>query len=444
MPAGDLQRLKYACAFGADAVYAGVPRYSLRTRENGFTQENIAEAIQYTHSQGKKIYLAMNIFPHNTKVDGMLDSFCRFADLNPDGFIVTDIGILSQMRKLRPQAAIHLSTQANATNWSAAMFYRDIGVKRIILPRELSLKEIIQIREKVPDIELEAFVHGAMCMAYSGRCLISNYMTHRDSNQGNCANSCRWQYKLASSKSSLRLVEEDEVPIEQEYKKLYGDFYLRERDRPQEVLPIDEDENGTYLFNSKDLCAIEILKEIIDAGVCSVKVEGRTKSLFYAAIVARAYRSALDDLAADRPFNPQNLRELIGTSNRSLMTGFFHRRPQEYGQNYDDGGSKPLTHVFIGHINSIDADKNIAWIEFRNPVAIGETIEWITPSYAIELKVDSIITPKGELKGKISGGMLAGIHAPKGIDPFAILRKEFDPVLGPHYTPTPDNSTSCP
>ncbi len=444
MPAGDMQRLKYALAYGADAVYAGVPRYSLRTRENGFSEKNIQEAIDYTHSQGRKIYLAMNIFPHNTKVDGMLDAFCRFADYRPDAFIVTDIGIIAKMRKLRPDAVIHLSTQANATNWAAVSFYQDLGIKRVIIPRELSLKEIQQIKEKVPEMELEAFVHGSMCMAYSGRCLISNYLTHRDSNQGNCANSCRWQYKLASNKGSLKIIEDEMAPSESpveapsEYKELEGEYFISEKDRPDQVFPLDEDENGTYFFNSKDLCAIEILNELRDAGIESFKVEGRTKSLYYASIVSRAYRRALDDLTAGKPFNAENLHELIGTSNRSLMTGFFHRRPEEYGQNYEDGGSKPLTHVFVGHVQRYDAETKMAWIEFRNPVCVGETIEWLTPHGEVSQKVDMILDARNSPKQRISGGIIGGMRAPDNLNPFTILRKRFDPELGPHKSPVFD------
>lgn len=424
LPAGDMERLRFACAFGADAVYAGVPRYSLRTRENGFvTPTHIEEAIRYVRSIGKKIYLAMNIFPHNTKVEGMLDAFCAFADMNPDGFIVTDIGIINRMRRLRPNAEIHLSTQANATNWAAVEMYRDLGVKRVVIPRELSLKEIAEIHTRVPDIELEAFIHGSMCMAYSGRCLISNYLTHRDSNQGNCANSCRWQYKLSSQKESLRVVEDSHIE-HHEYSSLTGEYAISEPNRPNERFELDEDEHGTYLFNSKDLCAIELLPELMKAGVVSLKVEGRTKSVYYASMVARAYRQALDDLAGGRPFNPQNLHELIGTSNRSLMTGFFLRRPSEYGQNYDDGGSKPLTHIFVGQFVRYDFESKIAWVHVRNKLSSGDMIEWVSPDSIEILQIDRLVNEKGEDKDSISGGLVAGIPLASSPASYTILRRE--------------------
>ena len=425
MPAGDMQRLMYACAFGADAVYAGAPRYSLRTRENGFSNyEKIDQAIKYVHSVGKRIYLAMNIFPHNNKIQGMLDDFCKFYDFGPDAFIVTDPGVISKMLKLRPKAKIHLSTQANATNWAAIEFYRDLGIKRIVIPRELSLKEITEIHNKVPDVELEAFVHGSVCMAYSGRCLISNYLTHRDSNQGNCANSCRWQYKVASEKSSLKVVEEEFVPEEPEYKELQDEYYISERDRPDQVLGLDEDEHGTYLFNSKDLCAIELLDDLRKAGIVSLKVEGRTKSIYYTTVVARAYRRALDDLRNEKEFNQENLKELIATSNRSLMTGFFTRKPSEYGQNYTDGGSQPLTHLYVGRIDRYEKDKKSAFVEFTNKITRGEELEVLTPHGNINFQVGGIKTEKGKDVEQISGGVKGWLEIPFIPEDFSIIRKK--------------------
>lgn len=423
LPAGDMERLKFALAFGADAVYAGVPRYSLRTRENGFDEKSIKEAIDYTHEVGKKIYLAMNIFPHNNKVDGLLDAFCRFYSLNPDGFIVADIGAISKMLKLRPDAAIHLSTQANATNWSAVEFYRDMGVKRVILPRELSLREISYIKEKVNDIELEAFVHGSMCMAYSGRCLISNYLTHRDSNQGNCANSCRWQYKVSANVGSLRVIEEENAPVNK-FIDSDDEYFVTEKERPDELFPLSEDENGTFLFNSKDLCAVELLEQLKNAGIVSAKVEGRTKSLYYVSMVARAYRRAIDDLSEGRAFNPEILRELIATSNRSLMTGFFLRRPNEYGQNYEDGFSSALTHEFVGKVSSFDKNQGVVWIESRNKISRGDEVEFVSPNGTRTVVVNELISEKERHIDQIAGGIIGGLPISFEPHPFTVIRRE--------------------
>ena len=348
MPAGDLEKLKFAFAYGADAVYAGVPIFSLRARENGFNSETIAKGIEYAHSLGKRLYLTMNIYPHNNKIDGFLDSFCKMYDLNPDGFIMSDVGVIKKALELRPDAVIHLSTQANACNWATVEFWKNIGVKRIILSRELSIKEIAEIREHVPDIELEAFVHGAICISYSGRCLISNYLNFRDSNQGTCTNSCRWHYKLGLERKSIKDVENELARFDQDsyYSPLTADYYVKEEKREEERFPIDEDEHGTYLMNSKDLCAIEFLPELQNAGVCSFKVEGRTKSIYYLAITTRAYRRAIDDLINGKPFNKDNLLELYATSNRTLTCGFLARPPREYGENFCDGESLPLTHKF--------------------------------------------------------------------------------------------------
>jgi putative protease len=220
MPAGSLEKLKYAFHYGADAVYAGVPIFSLRARENDFNKQQIKEAIEYSHSLGKKIYLTMNIFAHNSKVDRFLDSFCEMAALGPDAFIMSDVGLINKAMKLRPNMPIHLSTQANVTNWTAVEYWRDLGVRRVILSRELSLKEIALMSQKVPDIELESFVHGAICIAYSGRCLISNYINHRDANQGTCTNSCRWDYSLAVDKGSLVEAEKERPNGKKEYVQL--------------------------------------------------------------------------------------------------------------------------------------------------------------------------------------------------------------------------------
>jgi len=421
MPAGDLEKLKFAFAYGADAVYAGVPIYSLRARENGFTKEKIAEGINYAHSLGKKLYLTMNIFAHNNKVSGFLDSFCDMYDLMPDGFIMSDGGLISQALKLRPNATIHLSTQANTANWASALFWRDLGLKRIILSRELSLKEIAEIHDRVPDIELEAFVHGAICISYSGRCLISNYLNHRDSNQGTCTNSCRWHYKLGLERGSIKAVEQDLIKDEY-YSPLIGDYYIKEEKRESDRFPIDEDEHGTYLMNSKDLCAIEYLKELKEAGVCSFKVEGRTKSIYYLAITTRAYRQAINDLEQNLPFNSENLKELYATSSRTFTSGFLARPPKEYGENFCDGESLPLTHKYAARVIEYDDINQRALVDVRNKISLGDSIEWITPSKTITSTINSITDKNGNELSAASGGSFIWLKAPCKLDNYALLR----------------------
>lgn len=422
IPAGDMEKLKFAYAYGADAVYAGVPIYSLRARENGFTTESLTEAIDYAHTLGKKIFLTMNIFAHNRKVRGFLDSFCQMADLEPDGIIMSDVGLISEALKLRPNTPIHLSTQANVTNWTAARFWQDLGIKRIILSRELSLKEINVIRESVPDMELEAFVHGAICVAYSGRCLISNYLNHRDANQGTCTNSCRWSYQLAREKGSLLEVEKNNRSVGQHYDALDDNYVITEAKRPNEEFPIDQDEHGTYLMNSKDLCAIELLAQLREAGVNSFKVEGRTKSVYYLAIVSRAYRRAIDDLIRGGEFNPEHLLELLSTSSRTMMSGFYLRRPQEYGENFEDGDSLALSHRFAGQVLDYDPLSSSAVVAVKNKFGSGDLLEWITPSQTVRSRVEELYDLGGVCKKSISGGSCCRLPAPIEANRLTLLR----------------------
>lgn len=423
MPAGDFEKLRFALAYGADAVYAGVPLYSLRARENGFSVDSLAEAISYTHQRGKKLYLTMNIFPHNSKLRGFWDSFKVLSELSPDAVIMSDIGLIRRAREQFPEIAIHLSTQANVTNWMTAACYRDFGVRRIILSRELSLKEITVFHEQVPEVELEAFVHGAICVAYSGRCLISNYLNHRDANQGTCTQSCRWLYRLSYARGSLQEVEKDFIPPEKAYQALSGKFHLTEVKRPGEQFELDEDEHGTYLMNSKDLCAIELLAELRRAGVSALKVEGRSKSLYYLAVIARAYRQALADLNDDHDFNKEVLREVMSTSSRTLMTGFLLKHPQLYGENRDDGDSLPLTHIFSGQVKSFDQQRGMALVIFRNKVSLDDTLQWFTPSKTISAPVQEIISTDGRELSSVSGGIEAFLRPPFAVDEFTLLRR---------------------
>lgn len=429
MPAGDPEKLRYAFAYGADAAYAGMPLFSLRARENGFKEKSVLEAIEYSRSLNKKLYLTMNIYSDNSRIERFLNSFCLMHDAGADGFIMSDIGLIQKALKLRPNAVIHLSTQANTSNWASVEFWRDLGVKRIVLSRELSIKEIAEIHHKVPDIELEVFVHGSICIAYSGRCLISNYLTHRSANEGTCTNSCRWQYTLGVKKGSLATFEENSCSHNRDYTPINGEYYVTEGTRTHEQYELDEDEHGTYMMNSKDLCAIELLKELKEAGVISFKVEGRTKSLFYVAMVARAYRRAIDDLEAGRPFDKSNLLEVASTANRTLMTGFLLRRPQEYGQNYTDGGSLPLTHRYAGQVLKVDESKNLALVMAKNPLNIGQIVEWVSPKGVIPLAIEKIFNESFVEESSLYGGNKGWLPCPAGTDTLSLLRNPIEGAL---------------
>lgn len=425
LPAGNFEKLKYAFAYGADAVYAGVPRFSLRTRENDFRKESLVEAIHYTHELGKQIYLTMNIYAHNTKIKGFMDELERMLQYKPDAMIMSDPGLIGLTRKEFPDLEIHLSTQANCTNWSSAAFWRDQGVSRIILSRELSLKEIAEIHKNVPDVELEAFVHGAICIAYSGRCLITNYMNNMDANQGTCTNSCRWGYDFGQKTPSLLTLEGEEIKQpEGEYKSPGDGFFLEEPKRPGQQFNMLEDEHGTYMMNAKDLCSIELLGQMRDAGVVSYKIEGRTKSVYYAAMTARSYRKAIDDMLADRPFDQKNLEDLIGIAHRRYISGFYTKNPQEYGQNYDDPSSLDFTHQNAGMVTGWDAAKNLLEFEVKNQIRIGDKLEIISPDQTVEITVESLLNNKQRPVDVIHGGTGMG-YIPFDHDPgeYTVMRK---------------------
>ncbi len=425
-PAGDLEKLKYAFAYGADAVYAGVPRFSLRTRENDFREDSLIKGIRYAHSLGKKVYLTLNIYAHNTKVDGFIRELEKVAQWEPDGLIMADPGLIHQALKRIPQIPVHLSTQANATNWTAVDFWKDLGVKRIILSRELRLKEISEIHKKVPDIELESFVHGAICIAYSGRCLISNYMNHRDANQGTCTNSCRWKYDLGQYTDSLLAKEKNQTSLfsAENYKNPGSGYFVEEKERSGEQFPLEEDENGTYLFNAKDLCAIELLGDIRDAGVISFKIEGRTKSAYYAAMATRSYRKAIDDMAGGRPFDSTMLKDLMALSNRGYTTGFYKRNPREFDENYYDNRSMERTHKAVGMNCCWDQTSGLLWFDIKNKLGVGTDIEIFTPGGKTTVQVLELRNGKGKRVDWIHGGAGRGAF-PLENDPgeFAILRR---------------------
>ncbi|HEY9042737.1 MAG TPA: tRNA 5-hydroxyuridine modification protein YegQ [Rheinheimera sp.] len=367
-PAGSLKAMRLAFAYGADAVYAGQPRYSLRVRNNEFDLATLAEGISEAHQLKKKFYVVVNIAPHNSKLTSFVSDMAAVVALGPDALIVSDPGVIYLLKQHFPATALHLSVQANTVNWAAVRFWQSQGVERVILSRELSVEEIGDIRREVPDMELEVFVHGALCMAYSGRCLLSGYINKRDPNQGACTNSCRWPYQVHAAR-------EDEVG---QFNPVSTPALLEEQGRPGELMAIDEDVHGTYILNSKDLRAIEHVPALTAMGVHSLKIEGRTKSPYYVARTAQVYRQAIDDAAAGKAFNSQLLGELEGMANRGFTEGFLRRHKPQDLQNYDTShsvGEQLLVGEFIAEQ---DAD-GFALLEVKNQFAVGDELMLMTP-----------------------------------------------------------------
>ena len=391
-PAGTIKNMRYAFAFGADAVYAGQPRYSLRVRNNDFLADNLAKGIDEAHRQGKKFFLATNVIPHNAKVKTFMADIAPIIAMKPDALIMADPGLIMMTREAWPDMPVHLSVQANTVNYATVKFWQSIGIKRVILSRELSLDEIEEIRQKCPDIELEVFVHGALCIAYSGRCLLSGYFNHRDPNQGTCTNSCRWKYDTVPAHENAEgdLVPDAEVlsisdistagcggaerhPLADQL------YFLEEEGRKGELLPIMEDENGTYIMNSKDLRAIEHVQRLVAIGINSLKIEGRTKSHYYVARTAQTYRMAIDDALAGRAFKPELIGVLENLANRGYTDGFYQRHHTHEQQNYITGYSKSHQQQFCGEIRSYDSATGLATIDVKNKFTVGDKLELILP-----------------------------------------------------------------
>ena len=368
-PAGSLDMMRTAFAFGADAVYAGQPRYSLRVRNNEFGDLDIlGQGIAEAHAGGKRFFVVSNIFPRNAKLATYLADMAPVIALRPDALILSDPGLIDLVRETWPEQAIHLSVQANTVNWASVRFWQKLGLSRIILSRELSLDEIAEIRQRCPDIELESFVHGALCIAYSGRCLLSGYFNHRDPNQGACTNSCRWDYKVhAPTAQPAPFIDRD------------GEILLEERQRPGELMPIEEDEHGTYLMNSKDLRAIEHVQRLVDIGVDSLKIEGRTKSPYYVARTCQAYRRAVDDAVAGRPFDPTLLGDLENLANRGYTDGFYQRHHDAEYQNYLRGHSESARSQYVGDAIAYDPARGLMEITVKNRFALGDRLECVHP-----------------------------------------------------------------
>ncbi|WP_153786853.1 tRNA 5-hydroxyuridine modification protein YegQ [Pseudomonas sp. EMN2] len=378
-PAGTLKTMRYAFAYGADAVYAGQPRYSLRVRNNEFDHANLALGIQEAQAQGKRFYVVVNIAPHNAKLKTFLKDLAPVIAMGPDALIMSDPGLIMLVRQHFPQMAIHLSVQANTVNWASVQFWQQMGLTRVILSRELSLEEIEEIRQQVPQMELEVFVHGALCMAYSGRCLLSGYLNKRDANQGSCTNACRWKYQAtpATENATGDIVREFEptlglgAPTDQV-------FLLQESNRPGEEMPAFEDEHGTYIMNAKDLRAIQHVERLAQMGVHSLKIEGRTKSHFYCARAVQSYRQAIDDAVAGRPFDRGLMGNLESLAQRGYTEGFLRRHVHDEYQNYQRGNSVSERQQFVGELTGVRVD-GLAEVKVKNRFAVGDHLELMTP-----------------------------------------------------------------
>ncbi|WP_286033544.1 peptidase U32 family protein [Fusobacterium necrogenes] len=358
-PVGNMEKFKMALHYGADAVFLGGKMFNLRAGSNNLSDEELEYAVNYAHERGKKVYLTLNVIPHNQELD-LLPDYIKFLDkIGIDGVIVADLGVF-QIVKENSNIPISVSTQASNTNWRSVKMWKDLGAKRVVLAREISLDNIAEIRAKVPDIELEVFVHGAMCMAISGRCLLSNYMTSRDANRGDCSQACRWKYNLV------------------------------EETRPGEYMPVYEDEHGTYIFNSKDLCTIEIIDKILDLGVDSLKIEGRMKGIYYVANAVKVYRDAIDSYySGNYKYNPKWLEELESTSNRGYTKGFYLEKAGVESQNYNDRNSYSQTHQLVAKVEKRLSDNEYI-LAIRNKLLVGEKLEVVSPG----ISVREIVLPK--------------------------------------------------
>ncbi|WP_027707328.1 tRNA 5-hydroxyuridine modification protein YegQ [Zooshikella ganghwensis] len=387
-PAGTLKNMKYAFAYGADAVYAGQPRYSLRVRNNDFKMENLEKGIQLAHQQGKQFYLASNIAPHNSKIKTYMQDMEPVIAMQPDALIMSDPGLIMLVRDKWPDMPVHLSVQANVVNYASVKFWYRQGITRVILSRELSLDEVEEIRMQCPEMELEVFVHGALCIAYSGRCLLSGYMNRRDPNQGTCTNACRWKYDAHDAKQTetgdIVAVQVVDPQQEAQVAPQLGAgqttdqiFLLEEQGRPGELMPAFEDEHGTYIMNSKDLRAVQHVKRLTDMGVASLKIEGRTKSHYYVARTAQVYRQAIEDAVQGKAFNMDLMDDLEKLASRGYTEGFYRRHVHDEYQNYERGNSISDKQQFVGEI--VEADEQFIVVDVKNRFAIGDELELLTP-----------------------------------------------------------------
>ena len=431
-PAGSLKNMRYAFAYGADAVYAGQPRYSLRVRNNEFDHDNLAIGIQEAHDLGKKFYVVVNIQPHNSKLKNFIRDLAPVVAMQPDALIMSDPGLIMMVREHFPQMDIHLSVQANAVNWATVKFWKNMGLTRVILSRELSIDEIEEIKNQVPDMEIEVFVHGALCMAYSGRCMLSGYMNKRDANQGACTNACRLEYKVLDAEEDatgdvipVQIIESnccskdtDEMHMQQQHQ--FDQPVLLQRN-DEDMFAAEEDEHGTYFMNSKDLRAVQHVDRLTKAGVHSLKIEGRTKSYFYCARTAQIYRKAIDDALAGKSFDPALMTQLEGLANRGYTEGFLRRHVHSEYQNYEHGSSNFDHQIFCGEV--LERNGNYIKIDVKNRFVIGDSLELMTTSGNITFTLTEIKDKKGNLIEDAKGsGHIVDIPVPADVDmSFALL-----------------------
>ncbi|WP_282166410.1 tRNA 5-hydroxyuridine modification protein YegQ [Shewanella japonica] len=430
-PAGTLKNMRYAFAYGADAVYAGQPRYSLRVRNNDFKMENLAMGIKEAHALNKKLYVVSNIAPHNAKLKTYIHDMAPVIDMKPDAVIMSDPGLIMMVREAFPDQTVHLSVQANAINWASVKFWQQQGIKRVILSRELSLDEIEEIRQQCPDIELEVFVHGALCMAYSGRCLLSGYINKRDPNQGTCTNACRWKYDVHEAKQTdtgdiiavnpQGIVDANGVQIEtptlgagQPSDEV---VLLQEPGRPGEYMPAYEDEHGTYIMNSKDLRAIQHVERLTKMGVDSLKIEGRTKSFYYVARTAQLYRQAIEDAVAGKDFDRTLMHNLEGLAHRGYTEGFLRRHVHDEYQNYDYGYSISDTQQFVGEFTGVRNDSGAAEVDVKNKFSVGDSVEVMTPQGNFTLTISELVNRKGEsVEAGLGSGHFVFLAVPESVE----------------------------
>ncbi|MDA0110449.1 tRNA 5-hydroxyuridine modification protein YegQ [Vibrio sp. La 4.2.2] len=441
-PAGSLKNMRYAFAYGADAVYAGQPRYSLRVRNNEFNHENLQIGINEAHALGKKLYVVCNIQPHNSKLKTFIRDLKPVVEMGPDALIMSDPGLIMMVREAFPEMPIHLSVQANAVNWATVKFWAANGVERVIVSRELSLEEIEEIREHCPETELEVFVHGALCMAYSGRCLLSGYINKRDPNQGTCTNACRWEYKVekATENDAGQIVEEfvpeaqavevvDERPETTIGRGKPTDevVLLSESHRPEDKMAAFEDEHGTYIMNSKDLRAVQHVERLTKMGVHSLKIEGRTKSFYYCARTAQVYRKAIDDAVDGKPFDESLLGTLESLAHRGYTEGFLRRHTHDSYQNYDYGYSVSDSQQFVGEFTG-KRRGHLAEVEVKNKFVVGDSLELMTPKGNVVFSLEVMENRKSESIDDAKGnGHFVFIPVPEELDlDYALLMRNLN------------------
>lgn len=460
LPAGSPEKLRYAIAYGADAVYLGLPMASLRTPSRGeqFTPQNLESHIHYAQSRGVKAYVTINIFAANGDLKRVIPHLEQLENIRPDAVIFSDPGVFRLARKHAPSVPMHLSTQANTLNRESCAFWQDLGVERVILAREVPVRDIAAIHKALPDLQLEAFVHGSLCVAYSGRCVISDYLTDntKNSNKGMCGNSCRWEFEQAGSTgkapeghSCSSANEAPSEPLEvltdaiAESTHIDSETGLRtltmsEVTRPHDAYTFEEDDKGSYMLNSRDLCLVRRLRELQEAGIVSFKVEGRTKSVYYVATAGRIYREAIDWFAENNAASEEQLThwvaELSAAGNRGFTEGFFDGRPHKDAYNYQDSRSHQ-TSMFLGTpvladeaLQNVSVTQDGLAIKARNPFKIGDAVDWVMPGRVIPLELTTLNDERGFPIREAQTNHVALIPLPDGVSaedaglPWTILR----------------------